>query len=55
MTKRKPKYEKCLNCGKPIYIDQEGDWVHKKPAQKHGDWRSCNDAPISDIAEPKQG
>ena len=35
--------EICANCNQWIYLDMEGDWVHRKPAQKHGDWRLCED------------
>lgn len=44
--------EICIHCRQWIYIDQEGDWVHRNPKHKTGDWRFCNESSISSIAEP---
>ena len=39
--------EICANCNQWIYLDMEGDWVHRKPVQKHSDWRLCEDGRVA--------
>lgn len=41
---------KCKYCGKEIFIDSEGDWLHKKPA--YNDARVCQNC--IDTAVPEE-